>query len=149
MKRSNVKKTTKDFIKSERKPKKVCFESQVLLNVLRTAKCNMYQKDKLLLGIVRQATKTNMQDCWSFTCCFSWTIGSLSKCGQLVCSIGITLVDVLQNWLSWFWFLFLKEDLFVILIDCMIFLSPFLYFTRMSVSTVSFLAQLNSGILCL
>ena len=25
----------------------------------------------LLLGIVRQTTKTNMQDCWSFTCCFS------------------------------------------------------------------------------
>ena len=21
--------------------------------------------------VVRQATKTNMQDCWSFTCCFS------------------------------------------------------------------------------
>ena len=44
----------------------------------------------LLLRIVRQATKTNMQDCWSFTCCFS------SKCGQLKSSIGITLVDVLQ-----------------------------------------------------
>ena len=28
----------------------------------------------MLLGIVRQATKTNMQDCWSFTCCFSWTL---------------------------------------------------------------------------
>ena len=24
-----------------------------------------------------------MQDCWSFTCCFSWTLGSSSKCGQL------------------------------------------------------------------
>ena len=34
-------------------------------------------------GIVRQATKTNMQDCWSFTCCLSSTLGSLSKCGQL------------------------------------------------------------------
>ena len=32
--------------------------------------------------------------------------------------------------------------------DCMIFLSPFLDVTRMSMSTVSFLAQLNSGILC-
>ena len=38
---------------------------------------------QLLLGFVRQATKTDMQDCWSFTCCFSCTIGSLSKCGQL------------------------------------------------------------------
>ena len=26
---------------------------------------------QLLLGIVRQASKTNMQDCWSLTCCFS------------------------------------------------------------------------------
>ena len=26
---------------------------------------------KLLLGIVRQATKTNVQDCWSFSCYFS------------------------------------------------------------------------------
>ena len=26
---------------------------------------------QLLLGFVRQATKMDMQDCWSFTCCFS------------------------------------------------------------------------------
>ena len=38
---------------------------------------------QLLLGIVRQSKKTNMQNCWSFTCCFSWTIGSSLKCGQL------------------------------------------------------------------
>ena len=38
---------------------------------------------QLLLGIVRQATKTNMQECWPFTCCFSWTLGSLLECGQL------------------------------------------------------------------
>ena len=38
---------------------------------------------------------------------------------------------------------------FFILLDCMIFLSPFLDVTRMSTSTVSFLAQLDSGILCL
>ena len=36
-----------------------------------------------------------------------------------------------------------------ILIDCMIFLSPFLNVTGISMSTVSFLAQLGSGILCL
>ena len=35
----------------------------------------------MLLGIVRQAIKTNMQDCWSFTCCFCWTLGSSLKCG--------------------------------------------------------------------
>ena len=45
--------------------------------------------------------------------------------------------------------LVLEGDLLVILIDCMIFLSPFLDVTRMSMSTVSFLAQLDSGILCL
>ena len=46
-------------------------------------------------------------------------------------------------------FLFLEGGLLVILKDCMIFLSPFLDVTRMSMSTVSFLTQLNSGILCL
>ena len=61
----------------------------------------------------------------------------------------ITLPDVLQNWLSWFHFLFLEGGLLVILIDCMIFLSPFPDVTRMSMSTVFFLAQLDSGILCL
>ena len=66
-----------------------------------------------------------------------------------VFSIGITLVDVLQNWLNWLHFLFLEGGPLVILIDCIIFLSPFLDATRMSVSTVSFLAQLDSGILCL
>ena len=59
------------------------------------------------------------------------------------------LVDVHLNWLNWFHFLILEGDLLVILIDCMIFLSPFLDVTRMSMSTVSFLAQLDSGILCL
>ena len=38
---------------------------------------------QLLLGIVRQTAKTDMQDCWSFTCYFYWTLGSSSKCGQL------------------------------------------------------------------
>ena len=68
---------------------------------------------------------------------------------SLSLSICITLVDVLQNWLNLFHFVFLEGGLLVILIVCMIFLSPFLDVTRMSVSTVSFLAQLNSGILCL
>ena len=40
----------------------------------------------------------------------------------------------------------LEGGLLVILIDCMIFLSSFLDVTRMSISTVSFLAQLGSGI---
>ena len=70
----------------------------------------------------------------------------LAHC-QNVSSLSL-LVDVLQNWLNWFHFLFLEGSLLVIVIDCMIFLSPFLDVTRMSTSTVSFLARLNSGILC-
>ena len=58
------------------------------------------------------------------------------------------LVDILQNLLNWFHFLFLAGGLLVILIDCMVFLLPFLDVTRMSMSTVSFPAQLDSGILC-
>ena len=38
---------------------------------------------QLLLGIVREATKMDMQDCWSFTCCFSWTLGSSSNVANL------------------------------------------------------------------
>ena len=45
--------------------------------------------------------------------------------------------------------LFLEGGQLVIVIDCVIFLSPFLDVTRMSMSTVSFLAQLGCGILCL
>ena len=62
---------------------------------------------------------------------------------SLSLSIGITLVDVLQNWLNWFHFLFLEGGLLFILIDCMIFLSPFVDVT------VTFLTQLDFGILCL
>ena len=43
----------------------------------------------------------------------------------------------------------LEAGLLAILIDCMIILSQFLDVTRMSMSTVSFLAQLDSGILLL
>ena len=68
-----------------------------------------------------------MQDCWSFTCCFSWNLGSSMKCGHLkFFPIGITLANVLQNWLNLFHFLFLKGGPLNILIDCMIFLPPFL-----------------------
>ena len=45
--------------------------------------------------------------------------------------------------------LIVEGGLHVILIDCVIFQSPFLNVTRMSRSTVPFLAQLESGILCL
>ena len=68
---------------------------------------------------------------------------------SMVFSIGVTLADVQLNWLNWLHFIILKAGLLVILIDCMIFLSPFLYVTRISMSIVSFLAQLGCGILCL
>ena len=58
-------------------------------------------------------------------------------------------VDVHLYWLNWLHFLILEGDLLFILIDCMIFLSPFPDVTRMSLSTVSFFAQLDYGILCL
>ena len=47
---------------------------------------------QLLLGIVRQTTKTNMQHCWSFTCCFSCSLGSrvyLSKSFDRVWHAGL------------------------------------------------------------
>ena len=32
-----------------------------------------------------------MQDCWSFTCCLSWTLGSSSKCSQLTFFLWVLL----------------------------------------------------------
>ena len=85
----------------------------------------------------------HMQDCWSFTCCLSWTISSLLKCSRL------------------------KSFLFAYFGRCLFelaqlvplpysrgrsthysdgqhdFQSPFLYVTRMSISTVSFFTQLD------
>ena len=57
-----------------------------------------------------------------------------------------TLVDIHLNWLSRFHCLILEGGPLVILIDCIIFLSRFLDVTKMSMSTVSFLVQLDSGI---
>ena len=56
-------------------------------------------------------------------------LACLRNVASLVFSIGITLVDVLQNWLNWFHLLFLFP--LIILIGYMIFLSPFLDVTRM------------------
>ena len=55
------------------------------------------------------------------------------------------MVDVHLNWLKYFHFLFLEVGLLVILIDCMILLVPFLDVGRMWMSTVFFLAQLDSS----
>ena len=54
-------------------------------------------------------------------------------------SLGITLVDVHLNWLNWFLILILEGGLLIILIDCMISLSPFLDVTRMPMLIISFL----------
>ena len=67
-----------------------------------------------------------------------------------VFSKGITLVDVHPNWVNWFHSLFLEGGLLVILIDSMrFFCQHSLDVTRMSMLTVSFLALVDSGILCL
>ena len=79
-------------------------------------------------------------------------LGPLFHCGNVASSsffTGISFVEVHLNWLNWFHFLIHEGGLLVIVIDCIIFLSLFLDVTRMSVSTVSFFAQLDSGILCI
>ena len=35
------------------------------------------------LELLHKLQKTDMQDCWSFTCYLSWTLGSSQKCSQL------------------------------------------------------------------
>ena len=62
--------------------------------------------------------------------------------------MGIDFVDVHLNWLNWSHCLFLEGGLLIILIGGMIFLSPSQDVTIMSLSTVSFLAQLYLGFLC-
>ena len=109
--------------------------------------------------------KSVIQPCTKY-CCHSWagtpscylklldkpqkriyrTLGSLSKCRQFESSIGITLLGVNLNRLNWLHFFILEGGLLVILIYCMFFLPSFLNNTKMSMSSVSFLAQLNPGI---
>ena len=50
-------------------------------------------------------------------------------------AINTNLVNVHLNWLNWFHSFILKGGLLIILIDCMIFRSPFLDVTRMSVNS--------------
>ena len=104
---------------------------------------------QLLLAIVRQTTKADIRIVGPSLAVSLEPLAYRRYVASLSLTIGITLVDVIHNWINWFHFLFLEGRLLVILIDCMIFLSPFLDITRMSMSTVSFLAQLDSGILCL
>ena len=82
-------------------------------------------------------------------CCQVWAgaprcyLELLYKLQRRLCrTVGLSLATSLG-------YLFLKGGLLVILINCMIFLSPFPDVTRMFMSTVPFIAQLGSGILCL
>ena len=72
-----------------------------------------------------------------------WNVASLSLFYSV---FYITLVDAHLNWLNWFCFIISVTSLFTILMDCMIFFVT-IDVTRMSISTVSFLKQLDSGIL--
>ena len=103
--------------------------------------------------------KSTMWHCMEYCChvwadaasCYSEMFDKIQKYNSQLKSFlyfGITLVDVHLNWLNWFHFLFLEGGLLVMLIYGMIFPSPFLADISMSMSTVSFLAQLHSGVLC-
>ena len=63
--------------------------------------------------------------------------------------VDIVLVYVHLNWLNCFYFLICVGDPLVILIGCIILLSPFLDVLMMSMSAVSCLTQLDCGIFCL
>ena len=113
--------------------------------------------------------KSTIHPCMEY-CCHVWTGASscylefLNKLQKRICrTVGPSLAasleplahhqnvasKLLPDWLNRFHFLFLEGGTLVILIDCIIFQSPFLDVTRMSMSTFSFLTQLDSGTLWL
>ena len=134
-------------------------------------RCMKFLSPEVALYLYKSTIRASMEYCCDvWACAPSCYLDLLDKLQKRICRIvGPSLAAFLEplahrrnvaslslfyryyfgRWLSWFHFLFLKGGLLLILIDCMIFLSPFLVVTRMSMSTVSFLAQLNSGILCL
>ena len=61
----------------------------------------------------------------------------------------MVLTDIHLKWLNLFHFLVLMGVPFVVQIGCMIFLLLLLDVIRMPLSTVSFLAQIDCGVLCL
>ena len=63
--------------------------------------------------------------------------------------LGVPIFRESAYLLSWSHFLTVVADPLIILVDCPIFLSTFLNFVRMSMSIISFLTQLDPGILCL
>ena len=113
--------------------------------------------------------KSTIQPCLKY-CCHVWAgapscyLELLDKLQKRICrTVGPSLIASLEplahhqnlasvslsyrsyfgrswNWLNWFHFPILEGGVLVILIYSMIFLSPFLDVTKMSMSTVSFLA---------
>ena len=93
-----------------------------------------YSTKFLSLEVALYLYELTIRPCIEY-CCHVW--GGAPSC-------YLELVDKVQKWICR-----TVGSVLVILIDCMVFFSPFLDVTRMSMSTVSFLAQLESGILCL
>ena len=89
--------------------------------------------------------KSTIRPCME-SCCHVWTgaprcyLELLDKLQKWICrTVGPSLaasLEPLAHRQNWFHFLILKGGLLVILIDCMIFLSPFLDITRVPMSTV-------------
>ena len=97
--------------------------------------------------------KSTICPCMKY-CCHVWAgapscyLELLEKLQKWICrTVGLSFAASLEPY--WFHFRFLERGLLIILIDCMIFLSRFLDVTRMSMSTVSFLTQLEPRILWL
>ena len=118
-----------------------CYNISIAKTVFKKLEVLLEMLDKLQKRICKTAAPSRAASQEPLAYCRN--VASLSL------SIGITLVDVYLNWLNWFHLLILEGGLLVILVDFMIFLSLLLYVTGMSMSTVSFLAHLDSRILCL
>ena len=96
--------------------------------------------------------KLQKQICWTDSPSLASSLEPLAHCRN-VASLSLFYRyyfggDVPLNWFSWFHFLILNRSLLIILIDCMIFLSPFLDVTRLSVDSF-FPHTARPWILCL
>ena len=58
------------------------------------------------------------------------------------------MVDVHLNWLDWFHFLIVVGSLTVIVIDWVVYLSPFLRCCEDVYVNIFFVVQLHNGIIC-
>ena len=84
-------------------------------------------------------------------CVFAWNTVVMAG---LVLLVAVWMLDKLQKLLCTsvsliFYFLIFMVGPLVLLIGCMVFLSPFLDVMRISMRTCSFLTQLVPGIICL